>query len=596
MPRDPFVHPLHEDDPTNLPLGTGAVYEDFTEPNWTPLAAGFNIWEIDGPGIGLQSASDPVRKVFYYNGAAWVQYTTVRIADSFSWSQKPWVGPAENPSYAADNIFLLFAEDKETYLEANMFLRYSDYLGHGGTPISGAVNQDLVWVRQYNTYGAWYTGIPAKGYCWSTIDPNIPKIGAQAGTKVNLVRIGELVADYGIDHALFMAVGQNLVNKNVPWAPVGTKSYVWPNGRADAGLYNPNYKGTGNLYLGSRIALPTSLDLTTFAAAQAAISGLETTQGLETARAMQDYGAYCVETTSDSAAVIYGERYIVNTNLGGWTSATYAAWKRDVKRILAACKIISNNHANGNAPPGNIPGGSTGTLRKAKAEAFGVPAIPAAPTSAAIIHVTSDSFVTQADAAEVIGETGFEVEHRKLPAAFTGTPQITDIPADPVGVVVKRLVGNLTPGNYEARWRSKGQGADRSAWSAAGAGTIPAAVIGRAILASGRSTVAAASHQTEAFATTGKAGLYAIQARTTDGSVPISPTLNKAGLSFTAVASIGLSTYRKLFLFWAAGVTSSSDLTIDFGSQQVTCTWSVEEITDLDTAAPIVQVKTGSIN
>jgi len=604
MARDAWVDPLHQDDPFNRPIGSTAVYESITDTDWLAFVANpssWSVWHPSSEGLGTVLDTDPLRNIFYYDEgtSSWRIWGQERISDSTTWVQEGWTGDptGQSPTTEGDNELVLLQPDKKTYNFLFEVMRYSTFLSKGGVTIPGAVSKDLIVVQRPSHSVTIYRGLPLEGYAWRSIDPSIPPFGAHRGTPVRMIRSGELTqADgLGIDHGLYMFGPQTVLAKN---HPVTGNNWVWPAAGADGSPPGSRYSGDGNLYLGALLALLPSLDLTSFAAAQSAIPGLETTQGWAIARAAQDWGIWFIETTSPASMRFGGEGTLVDTDLGGWGSATLAAWKRDVQRIVAACRLVSNSHLNGGAPPGNIPPSSGGTLRRPLYEAFGAPTVPAAPASAAIINITSDSVTTQADASGVSGETGFEIEYRLLPNAFTGTPQITDIPADTAGGMVSWVIGGLAPGNYELRWRSKGQGSDRSAWSNIPAFTIPTDVGGRKVLASGSSDSDLDTYQTSPFSTTAdRVVLVAVQARTLDGSVPNTPTLSKGSLTFTLVGSVGISTYRKMFLFWAVGATSSAPLTISFGGQvQESCTWAVEGFSSVDTTSPIVQSVTGSIN
>ena len=94
-----------------------------------------------------------------------------------------------------------------------------------------------------------------------------------------LIRQGELT--HGIPHALAAAIDPKAHNRNGP----GGKAFVWPASSAD-GDSSTAYGTTGNLFMGTLVAIPPSVDL-----GELGLRGPE----MEIARALQDYGAYVVE-------------------------------------------------------------------------------------------------------------------------------------------------------------------------------------------------------------------------------------------------------------------------------------------------------------
>ncbi|NJR75614.1 MAG: hypothetical protein HC773_22340 [Scytonema sp. CRU_2_7] len=96
-----------------------------------------------------------------------------------------------------------------------------------------------------------------------------------------LIRKGEL--HNGIQHALRISITTDVLNKNTP----NGKPYVWPANWADDGD-GRSYTGTGNVYMGSLLAIPPDVDIE-------AIAGPQGTPLYELARALQDYGAYVVD-------------------------------------------------------------------------------------------------------------------------------------------------------------------------------------------------------------------------------------------------------------------------------------------------------------
>jgi len=345
-------------DPTNLPLGSNAIYEDPTDPRWEafrqdPLA--WSWWNNTFHSTSVLSEDPPRRNVYRWDGSKWALHATIRIDDSVRWSQQTVEKFSDfTAPEAGDNTVQLIHPDGLRYDVLFNVFRYDKFRELGGPVIDGAVDKDLVISTPKAGDRVWINA-NLRGYCWKSIDGSVPPIGAMRGTKINCLRSGEQTAPdgLGIDHALLLFAPGGL--KKIP-AP-GGRNWVWPADGADGSPPGAHYGGQGNIYQGSLFALPPDLDLTTFQAAQSAIPGLETLAGWNVARAMQDYGAYLVEGTGDAefkagygAMRFAGDYEIVLTDLGGYKSPTHLAAHRDYLRIMAKCKIVANSHVNGGPP------------------------------------------------------------------------------------------------------------------------------------------------------------------------------------------------------------------------------------------------------
>ncbi|MEA5573196.1 hypothetical protein [Calothrix sp. UHCC 0171] len=76
-----------------------------------------------------------------------------------------------------------------------------------------------------------------------------------------------------------MSITTSILNQKTP----SGKSYVWPANSAE-----DNYTGTGNMYMGSLLAIPPEVNIEE-------IAGSPGTPLYELARSLQDYGAYVVD-------------------------------------------------------------------------------------------------------------------------------------------------------------------------------------------------------------------------------------------------------------------------------------------------------------
>ena len=153
--------------------------------------------------------------------------------------------------------------------------------------------------------------------------------GTRAGGMSSLgglIRRGELVARK-IPHALAVAVDGSAMNRNGP----GGRPFVWPASWA-AGGDGSGYGDSGNLYMGSLVAIPPDVDL-----ARLKLSP----QGLAIAQALQDYGAYLVD--QGDANIIY---YVEPA-----ASDVLATNGDDLGRLTPLLRVVTNN------APFNVGGG-----------------------------------------------------------------------------------------------------------------------------------------------------------------------------------------------------------------------------------------------
>jgi hypothetical protein len=142
-----------------------------------------------------------------------------------------------------------------------------------------------------------------------------------------LIRRQELLAGK-IPHALAVAVDGSAMNKNGP----GGRPFTWPASWADGGD-GSDYGTSGNLFMGSLVAIPPDVDL-----AKLKLSP----QALAIARALQDYGAYI--TDQGSANIIYYAEQAASDIL--------ATDGGELGRLTPLLRVVTNN-----GPHQNIGGG-----------------------------------------------------------------------------------------------------------------------------------------------------------------------------------------------------------------------------------------------
>ncbi len=193
----------------------------------------------------------------------------------------------------------------------------------------------------------------ARDYGWESLNTNSWGGTTAAGASVigGSIRKGESARIGGIQHALAALVHYRALNRNGP----GGHSYVWPANRSD----DPSGYGTsGNLFMGSLLAIPPTVDITKL--------GITNRYALEIVRAMQDYGIYIVDTSpwwEFIGEVTDGIKLKVeqwNAASWDWNATMYPAIASshravldDVKKALPYLMVVANNS------PTTVGGGGT---------------------------------------------------------------------------------------------------------------------------------------------------------------------------------------------------------------------------------------------
>lgn len=156
---------------------------------------------------------------------------------------------------------------------------------------------------------------------WSTgVLPDSNGVADFGGSALaGALRQGELTR--GIRHALAMAIPAKLLNRNGPNA----QPFVWPASRATI-LWRNAYGNSGNLFLGSLLAIPPEVDLTKVGVGTGG-------PGYELARAMQDYGIYITD-----ASELTPKLFTVDETLP-------PNMDQLVSKLLPHLQVITNNSA-----------------------------------------------------------------------------------------------------------------------------------------------------------------------------------------------------------------------------------------------------------
>ena len=245
--RDPAYWPFDANSPWNMPIGSEAKFEPVSSPEWTTTALkyGFliNSTQYTIP-VYIATGSDPVRKV----------YRTDSVIN-FNAPFEQRVPDAAAPSPGSD-AQLSIIDETHSYV-TEMIGANRRYDGDIEAPFPNKID-----LRGSGVFKDYHGSCAYGGSC-----------------TAGLIRKGEL--KNGIRHALRISITTAVLNKNAPGKP-----YVWPASSADGD--GSSYTGTGNVYMGSLLAIPPNVNIEK-------IAGPPGTALYELAKALQDYGAYVVD-------------------------------------------------------------------------------------------------------------------------------------------------------------------------------------------------------------------------------------------------------------------------------------------------------------
>jgi hypothetical protein len=310
-----------------MPIGTGAVYNTFTGPfgDWAKNA---DIWLESAQyslAIYKATASDPLRNVTMYHLS---EYNSVADPNNPNFCnsiiQKGATYQIRIPNHAvppppthgvpgtSDALLAIVDPDGEHVWELNGSQKLAD----------GNWRAHQLIKNQLKTDG------------WSGYKCKHSASASGAYLLGGAIRVGEL--QNGIKHALRAVIGGNIPNKNGP----GGKSWVWPATLSDG---PQSYATTGNVFIGSLLAIPASVDLDALTWA--------TVEGKNVAKAMQQYGIYDVDSTT------FGPKVVIKGDLSmsGEVPAGAAGqpFLDDLIQARNFLKVVSNNG------PNSIGGGGT---------------------------------------------------------------------------------------------------------------------------------------------------------------------------------------------------------------------------------------------
>lgn len=300
--RDAGRWPFSAASPWNIALGDQATYQPISSPRFAVGKGGsLNCTGFSHP-VYVAGPGDPEVRILRKGVAT--PFATIRV-------------PVEaKPDPFGDGHLHVINETRRSVVEMWQAVRNAD----GSITAAAVVSNDLT---DDGVYPTWH-GVRAYG----------------GSAIAGLIRSGELTS--GIRHALAVAVEQPALNRNGP----GGKGYVWPASSCD----NHNaYGTTGNLFMGSLLAIPPNVDLKA--------SGLRG-GALELAIALQDYGAYITDCTGCNLS-FYAEPAAADE--------VAKVARGDVAKLVALLQVVGNNTQ-------QTPGGG-GRRRRAEAPPFAPPGL-----------------------------------------------------------------------------------------------------------------------------------------------------------------------------------------------------------------------------
>jgi hypothetical protein len=302
-PRDVASWPFDPCSPWNRPIGDGAIYQAVSSPALSTRAGDARTTAA----INCTEWSHPIFREDPAAGRATALSGTDEQGHSVAY--RLMLPGALGPAAGTDgHLHVIDAAERTVY---EMFqARWS-------SDASSLLATDLIKNDLYGA-GVFDGAASPQGEIWHGVR-------AYGGSAIaGLIRKGELLG--GIRHALAVAVQRAAMNRNTP----NRRGYVWPASYRDDG-WERTYGSSGNVYMGTLLALDAGEPR------QAILAREQITDpGVQAlAAALQDYGAYAVDATSDNLT-FYAE------------PAELAAERIDttqLARLLPYLRVISNSDA-----------------------------------------------------------------------------------------------------------------------------------------------------------------------------------------------------------------------------------------------------------
>ena len=370
--RNPAYWPFSSDSPWNTSIGSNVTTATITSGKFSSSGGAYlNVTEWGYP-IYVGTSSDPLLNFYDSDGNELVA------------SGRCPTSAAPDPSDDGSLIVINGAEAVEMWRAFRM-------VNGGDFYASAAVLTDLTSTGFFSGYhGTRAGGMSAVG---------------------GMIRREELI-NLNIPHALAVTMYPLALNRNAP----GGQPFVWPASWADgtsASTRGASYGTSGNLYMGSLLIIPASVDINKL--------GLGP-QGLAVAKAMQDYGAYITDTGGGNI-IYYAEassNNIIQSSL----------WN-DVAKLTPYLKVVTNN------TPTTIGGG--GTRRRPAAPPLSLDTTP--PPTNPNPQPTQGAAVS----GRVTTLAGFPIANAKVVLAAQSGQLIGSVTTDSAG---RYTLSNLADGRY----------------------------------------------------------------------------------------------------------------------------------------------------
>ncbi|HUB06017.1 MAG TPA: hypothetical protein VMB50_03405 [Myxococcales bacterium] len=342
--RDPIAQPFASGSIWNTPIGSGAVYVPAAIVPPSQWAIGHD------EDVLVLTPTAPLTEVDY-SSAGWGNVNDRCTPDSPLQALFTLPLPADfvlDYTSGTPNACLAgLAQDGHTLIQGQPFARCSD-----GGP------ETIEYLSSGDPFGPDDAGVPDEDLYGDGL------FGSHGGSSLSALggslRVGELrPGGCAPRHALKVDLdgAENYYND-------GAGCFVWPATSSDSGGCGPGgYYGGSNpaLLEGALLALPASLDITAM--------GFETEPGLQLAWTFQNYGAYVVDDTGDSAFDIctelgpagsFGDQFeadygydMEQAQVNPTGPEPWAQWVRDVDRIFLNLAVVANNG------PTTVGGGGT---------------------------------------------------------------------------------------------------------------------------------------------------------------------------------------------------------------------------------------------
>jgi hypothetical protein len=341
--RDPLTWPFAPTSIWNMPIGSNARYVN--------AEIGSRGFGTDIDHFVVTSASDPL--VPTYMPPTFLQG---RCSGTTPQQQAQWHPEAAQPLHVPTNLIIPDAiTSGGIYSTPNSS---SAFLEPDGRTLVNFTTAARCQARG-PLYGNWFgqSDLYGDGIAGGHGGSGMSSIGGS-------IRTGELLNDSPIRHALKIDLWGNWLHYDSV-----SNGRRWPAILADASAPQ-QYKGSNpSLVMGSLLALPPNVT--------AASLGITSPIGSKVFQALQNYGAYVVDTTGADFNSLCVEQNAETEfkNATGHAIEQDSALTADFNRMIAIVKVVDNNS------PTSIGGG--GVPRAPLAPAFGVPITQSASATTA---------------------------------------------------------------------------------------------------------------------------------------------------------------------------------------------------------------------